>query len=151
MSLSSYLWFLSRTSTVTTQSWNQDFGNTQCYLLGHNRSVDHQACAFDFISCGGPQNVSPYTIHGANYISLEIKQNNLRNHQTYYPCPWFWFRLAGFLPCWERDSHSAIRVCSLRVCVGGCYVLCIFFPIFCLCEDFEFYCTDYWSPYSYIF
>ena len=24
---------------------------------------------------------------------------------------WLWFRLAGWLPCWERACHSALRVC----------------------------------------
>ena len=26
-------------------------------------------------------------------------------------CLWFRLRLAGWLPCWERVSHSALRVC----------------------------------------
>ena len=34
-------------------------------------------------------------------------------------CLWFWLRLAGWLPCWEIASHTALRVC----CRKNCYVV----------------------------
>ena len=54
--------------------------------------------------------------------------------------------LAGLLPCWGKASHSAARVCCRKM---FCYVLCIFFPTWCLCRDFKFNHINSWSLCSY--
>ena len=38
--------------------------------------------------------------------------------------------LAGWLPCWERASHSALRVCCRKM---FCCAFCIVFHTLCLC------------------
>ena len=54
--------------------------------------------------------------------------------------------VAGWLACWERASHSALRVCCRKM---FCCVICIFCPTWCLCWDLKFNCIDSWSLYSY--
>ena len=56
----------------------------------------------------------------------------------------FGCNITGWLPCWEK---------LVILCVVGkmfCCVLCISFPTWCLCRDFEFICIDSWSLYSYL-
>ena len=54
--------------------------------------------------------------------------------------------LSRMLPCWERASYSAFRVCCRKM---FCCVLCVFFPSWSLCWDFKFNCIDSWFLYSY--
>ena len=53
--------------------------------------------------------------------------------------------------CCARCLVGKELVILLRVCCRKmiCYVLCIFFPTWCLCWDSKFNCIDFWPFYSY--